>query len=135
MPFSGKNFNFLRTKKNSGKRLSILQTREYGFPPRVILDNPSPPPPPRRREVQESANRGISKKADLSKTVFSFPLLKMNQMLLNCGMIALMTVIQKTVDQFFDIFLQSEDFGHGISRNLSSCKVLVNFLTLHHQPP
>ena len=42
-------------------------------------------------------------------------------------MIALKTLIHKTVDQNFDIFLGSRDFAPGSSRNLSLCKFLNNF--------
>ena len=57
-----------------------------------------------------------------------FRLLKISPILLKFGIIALMTFIQKNIDQNFDIFLESRDFGPGSSRNLSLCKILNNFL-------
>ena len=69
------------------------------------------------------------------QNLFSPPLLKISPILLKFGMIALKTLLHKTVDQTFDIFLQSRDFGTGNSRNLSLCKFLNSSLNLPHQPP
>ena len=91
-------------------KFSPLQTREKGLSPRVILGNTPPPrtPPPRggAREVKS----WVFQKCGPVKTC-SPPLLKISPILLKFGMIALKTLIQKPVDQIFDILSLRQDIG------------------------